>query len=227
MTIKGKKRIYFPGNIVSLNTKYRPNEMKRWGILLTLLFSAGSATTAGTALKTEKEMKTIRLEAPDKNRGKSIMQSLNERRSTREFSPETLSAQDLSDLLWAANGINRPAEGKRTAPSAMNRQDVKLYVCLEEGSYRYDPAAHTLEPLTAGDVRCGGAPVVIVLVTDTGETWAAIDAGIVSQNISLACSGLELATYPRATLDRAALKKALKLSGSQTLMLCHPVGYFK
>ena len=201
--------------------------MKRLLALSVLLLCYGNITAEGAVLKTEKEMKTIRLEVPDKNRGKSIMQSLSERRSTREFSQKALSAQDLSDLLWAANGINRPAEGKRTAPSAMNRQDVKVYVCLEEGCYRYDPTAHALEPLTAGDFRCGGAPATIVLVTDTGETWAAIDAGIVSQNISLACAGLGLATYPRATMDQAALKKALKLSGSQTLMLCHPVGYFK
>ena len=173
------------------------------------------------------DLKAIRLNAPSLDRGKPVMQALSERRSTREFADRMLSLQDLSDLVWAANGINRPESGKRTAPSAMNRQDVKVYVCTNEGSYLYNPETATLAPLTAGDVRPDGAPVCVVLVTDEGETWSALDAGIVSQNISLFCAAADLATYPRATMDRDALRKALKLSGKQELMICHPVGYFK
>ncbi|MBQ4279733.1 MAG: SagB/ThcOx family dehydrogenase [Rikenellaceae bacterium] len=172
-------------------------------------------------------LKAIELNEPSLDRGKPVMQALSERRSTREFADRMLSLQDLSDLVWAANGINRPESGKRTAPSAMNRQDVKVYVCTRDGSYLYDPAAAILEPLTAGDVRPDGAPVCIVLVTDEGETWSALDAGIVSQNISLFCAGAGLATYPRASMDRDALRQALQLSAKQELMLCHPVGYFK
>ena len=81
-------------------------------------------------------METIQLENPDLTRGKNVMQALSERRSTREFSSRMLSMRDLSDLLWAANGVNRPATGGRTAPSAMNRQDVAVYGCMKEGSYR-------------------------------------------------------------------------------------------
>lgn len=169
----------------------------------------------------------VKLNAPDRQRGLPVMQALDKRQSTREFADKRLSLQDLSDLVWAANGINRPESGKRTAPSAMNRQDVKVYVCTAEGSWLYNPQAGTLDPVSAGDVRPAPAPVCLVLVTDANETWSALDAGIVSQNISLFCSGAGLATYPRATMERETLAKALKLTGTQTLMLCHPVGYFK
>lgn len=172
-------------------------------------------------------METIRLKSPDRQRGLPVMQALDKRRSTREFSPEMLKPGDLSDLLWAANGINRPESGKRTAPSAMNRQDVKVYVCMQAGSYLYEPATHTLRLVSRGDVRPAPAPVCLILVTDADETWSAIDAGIVSQNISLFCSGTGMATYPRATMNREVLQKALQLKGAQTLMLCHPVGYFR
>ena len=172
-------------------------------------------------------LETIRLKSPDRQRGLPVMEALDKRCSTREFSEEMLKPGDLSDLLWAANGINRPASGKRTAPSAMNRQDVKVYVCLQSGSYLYEPVTHTLRRISSGDARPAPAPVCLVLVTDADETWSAIDAGIVSQNISLFCSGTGLATYPRATMNREVLQKALKLGGTQTLMLCHPVGYFK
>lgn len=172
-------------------------------------------------------MKTIQLESPDLSRGKSVMQALSERRSTREFSPRMLSMRDLSDLLWAANGVNRPATGGRTAPSAMNRQDVAVYVCMKEGSYRYDAHKNQLVPVSEGDVRPVEVPVCLVLVADNGQTWNALDAGIVSQNISVFCAGVGLATVPRASMDKEQLKKALKLNDTQTLFLNHPVGYFK
>ena len=173
-------------------------------------------------------METIRLESPDLNRGKVVMQALAERCSTREFAEEPLSLRDLSDLLWAANGINRPESGKRTAPSAMNRQDIKVYACTADGTYRYHHETHSLDPLTAEDVRPdGAAPLCLVLVADQDTPWGALDAGIVSQNISLFCSGVGLATYPRATMDAGVLRRALKLTEEQMPLLCHPVGYFK
>ena len=174
----------------------------------------------------ESDKQTIKLNAPDLNRGEVVMQAFAKRKSTKECSSKELSLQDLSDLLWAANGINRPESGKRTAPSAMNKQDVKVYVCLKDGSYLYNHKTHTLDLMTEGDARPANAPLVLVLVTDTGNAWAALDAGIVSQNISIFCAGTDLADYPRASMDKNVLRKALKLDGEQTLMLCHPIGYF-
>lgn len=200
--------------------------MKRgWmiGLLCLLWFGGVDAQVS----QKEKVMNDIVLNSPDLNRGISVMQALSQRRSTRTFADKPLNLQDLSDLLWAANGINRPAEGKRTAPSALNRQDIKVYVCLASGTYWYDPAANCLRALVPEDVRPDGAPVCVVLVSDADEAYSGIDAGIVSQNISLFCSGVGLATYPRASMDRARLERALKLSGTQRLQLCHPVGYFE
>ena len=153
------------------------------------------------------------------------MQALARRASGRGFSSRPLPDQVLSNLLWAANGINRADSGKRTAPSAMNRQDVKIYVCTKDASYLYDHKAHALVPVSDGDARPADAPVCLILVTDTAEPWAAMDAGIVSQNISLFCSGTGLATYPKGSMDKNALQAALKLKAPQTVMLCHPVGY--
>ena len=200
--------------------------MKKLFISLLMLTGLTSCSSAKSSRNVE-DMKTIKLNTPDLNRGSSVMQALNKRQSTKSASAKELSMQDLSDLLWAANGINRPESGKRTAPSAMNRQDVKVYVCTKDGSYIYDHKGHTLVPVSAGDVRPANFPVVLVLVTDSGSSWAAMDAGIVSQNISLFCAGTGLATYPRASMDEKALRKALALNDAQTLMLCNPVGYPK
>ena len=82
--------------------------------------------------------KVVKLPKPNLNRAGTVMKALSERQSTREYASKTLSLADLSDLLWAANGINRPESGKRTAPSALNKQDVDVYVILPEGSYVYD-----------------------------------------------------------------------------------------
>jgi Nitroreductase len=173
------------------------------------------------------DLKPIKLNAPDLSRGEKVMKALFNRKSTREYSDKKLTLQDLSDLLWAANGINRPKEGKRTAPSAYNKQDIKVYVCMAEGNYLYNAASLTLTPVSKGDVRPMKAPVCLVLVSDTDQSWGVIDAGIVSQNISLFCSGVGLATVPRIDMDKDKLKRTLRLSGKQTLILNHPVGYFK
>ena len=153
------------------------------------------------------------------------MEALAKRRSIRVFSSRNLNAQDLSDLLWAANGINRPDSGKRTAPSALNRQDIQVYACLATGCYRYDEKHHALNSVSKEDVRPAGTPVYLVLVADEDKPYAGLDAGMVSQNISLFCAGTGLATYPRAQMDTERLKRALKLNSTQRLMLSHPVGY--
>ncbi len=98
---------------------------------------------------------------------------------------------------------------------------------MADGNYLYNPQKNTLEPISTGDVRPVKAPVCLILVSDTSSDWGAMDAGIVSQNISLFCAGTGLATVPRGSMDKEALKKALKLTGNQTLFLNHPVGYFK
>lgn len=179
-------------------------------------------------------------------RAGTVMKALSERHSTREYVSKALSMADLSDLLWAANGINRNDSGKRTAPSALNKQDVDVYVVMPEGSYLYDAKNHQLNLVAEGDHRgavAGGqafvksAPLSLVLISDISrfgdvknvrnQLMGAMDAGIVSQNISLFCSSASLATVPRASMDFDQLKKVLKLKDSQMPMMNHPVGYFK
>jgi len=191
------------------------------------------------------DLKQIKLPTPDKTKGASIMKAFNDRQSDRTFAPDKLSQQDISNLLWAANGINRP-DGKRTAPSCRNFQEVGVYVILPEAAYLYDAKAHALTLLTEGDYRtavAGGqdfvklAPLCIVLsadltrfggtITESTKLMASVDVGIVCQNINLACAGLGLATVPRATMDQVALKKVLKLKDTDLLLMNNPVGYPK
>jgi SagB-type dehydrogenase family enzyme len=174
------------------------------------------------------------------------MEALSLRSSVAVWDTTSLTLQDLSDLLWAANGINRPEIGKRTAPSAMNAQDIDIYVFMKKAVYLYNAQEHLLEKVVEGDHRplvadrqedVARAPVICLLVSDisrfrAGEefeklNWAAIDAGTVSQNISLFCAATGIGTRPRATMNEPRIRKVLKLKDSQHLMLNNPVTYKK
>lgn len=189
----------------------------------------------------------IKLNEPVKTGGISVMEAFDKRQSSSEFSDKELSIQDLSNLLWAANGINRE-NGKKTAPSAQNSQDIDVYVALPNAVYKFDAQANNLILISEGDYRglAGGKkdnplpPSILYIVADASKYKPSaynsiehitdmnkVDAGIVSQNISIFCSGMGLGTKPRAQMNHAELKKVLKLSDSQTLMLNHPVGYLK
>lgn len=233
------------------------------------------------------ELQVIKLDPPSLKRGLPLMEALSVRASAREFAEKELSLRDLSDLLWAADGMSRPAENKSTAPSAMNAHDIRIYVFLKQGAFLYDSPKHELTPVLAGDFRssfmmarpprpagppptpqpgtpanslpgaptapvavpappAGGMPlpplpsnppVQIVLVSDGGRftrgdparklEWGALDAGIVSQNISLFCAATGLKTVPKASMDKAKIRELLKLADAQIVFLNHPVGYAK
>jgi len=192
------------------------------------------------------ESKTIILNPPDTTRGLPVMKALSLRASSSEFDTTSLSLQDMSDLLWAANGINRPEIGKRTAPSAMNAQDIDVYAVMKSGVYLYNANKHCLDFNIDGDHRAlvagkqenfAQAPFFCVLVSDISRfsrgddslklVWAAEDAGIVSQNISIFCASVGFATRPRATMDQEKLRGILQLKDSQHLMLNNPVSYKK
>ncbi|MDR2791964.1 MAG: SagB/ThcOx family dehydrogenase [Tannerellaceae bacterium] len=207
------------------------------------LFTVAMASClfVGCAFGQEKEIKLV---TPDRERGEGLMKVLEKRKSERTFSEKELSAQDLSDLLWAANGVNRP-DGRRTAPSAVNAQEVDVFVLTKEGAYLYDAGGHLLRLLTAGDFRtavaagqafAAEAPVSIVLAADLSrlrggdertKLIGAVDVGIVCQNINVACAALGLATVPRATMDKETLTRILQLKESHLLLMNNPVGYPK
>jgi len=186
------------------------------------------------------QLAAIKLNAPNKNRGTSVMQALSVRQSAGEYSDRLLSVADMSDLFWAANGINRE-DGRRTAASAMNAQDVILYAFTPQGVYLYDAGNHELKPVVAGDQRLvfgerGMAPLIVLMVSDVAKfgdridfdmrrEFGAIDVGIVSQNIAVFCAGNGIGTRPRAGMDRDAIKKLLNLNDSQLPMLNNAIGY--
>jgi SagB-type dehydrogenase family enzyme len=184
----------------------------------------------------------IALPAAQTEGGKPLMQALRERRSTRSFADRPLARQTLSNLLWAALGVNRP-DGRRTAPSARNWQEIDVYVALSEGLFVYDAGAHALRRVLAQDVRALAgtqahareAPVTLVYVADerrmghadeeTRRTYAAADTGFVAQNVYLFCASEGLATVVFASIDRDRFARAANLSPSQRITLAQSVGF--
>jgi SagB-type dehydrogenase family enzyme len=171
------------------------------------------------------------------------MEALSKRQTSREFSGKELPLQTLSDMLWAAFGVNRPESGKRTAPSAMNLQEIDIYVALEDGLYLFNATEHTLEPVLAEDLRAntghqpfvGGAPVNLVFVADYSrmtrgseadkDFYSATDTGFISQNVYLYCASAGLATVVRGWVDREKLAEAMGLRDDQKIILAQTVGY--
>lgn len=202
--------------------------------MLLLLFTAGWQIQA----------EDIKLPEPDKSGGKPLMQALNERASNREFSRRSLKPQQLSDLLWATAGLNRPEAGKRTAPSGHNVQDISIYVLMRSGSYLYDEKTHTLVQISAEDQRekSGGqdyvktAAVNLAFVSDHRKMKAkypkleerkimsAIHAGMHAQNSALFAASADLAAVTRGWFDPELLKKTLKLDAEQFVVLTQSIG---
>ncbi|MBI4658040.1 MAG: SagB/ThcOx family dehydrogenase [Verrucomicrobia bacterium] len=188
------------------------------------------------------EFTSIILPAPRTEGGRPLMQVLKERKSVREFGREMLPPPVLSDLLWAGFGINRPDSGHRTAPSAMNSQEIDIFVAMANGLYLYEAKGHLLKPIAREDVRSktGGqpflkeAPIALIFVADFSraekmkpaerEFYSAIDTGYISQNIYLYCASEGLATVVHELPDRAALAKTMRLRSDQKIILAQAVG---
>ena len=191
------------------------------------------------------DIKPIQLPKPQMEGGKPLMQALKERKTARSFSSEKLPMQTLGNLLWAAFGVNRPETGQRTAPSAMNRQEIDIYVATANGLYLYDAKGNTLKLVLADDIReatgtqafVKDAPVNLVYVADYARMggqkdeekhlYSAADTGFIAQNVYLFCASEGLATVVRGSVDRPALAKAMKLRPEQKIILAQTVGYPK
>lgn len=185
--------------------------------------------------------KTISLPKPDLGRGKLFMRAVAERKSTREFRAGTLPAETLGNLLWVAFGINRPENAHRTAPSAMNSQEIDLYVVLPEAVYVYDATNHALKFVQSGDLRAAingqpygrDAAVMLLFVAEksrmtrakpeTRSFYAAFDAGCICQNVYLFCASEGLGSVV-FDLARAPVATALKLSDTQEIIMAQAVG---
>ncbi len=189
------------------------------------------------------DLKSIALPAPDTTGGKPLMQALKNRQSTREFSSQKLSLATLSNLLWAAWGVNRPDSGKRTAPSASNREEIEIFVSTADGLYAYEAKEDRLRPVLSADLRAqtgtqdyvGTAPLNLVYVADFAKMgsesqeeksfYSACDTGFIAQNVYLFAASEGLATVVRGSVDRAALAKAMHLRPDQHITLAQTVGY--
>ncbi|MCL2098576.1 MAG: SagB/ThcOx family dehydrogenase [Bacteroidales bacterium] len=191
--------------------------------------------TACLLISSEIYAQDITLPAPQTDGGLPLMQALSQRQTQRAFSSKELDAQTLSNLLWAANGFNR--SDKRTAPTAMNRQELEIYVVLPTGAYWHDAKNNILVQKTTEDLRSlpgqqefvAAAPLNIVIVADTekqgNKEFCYIDAGYISQNIYLFCASEGLATVVRGMVNREALSKALNLPEKQIIVVAQTVGY--
>ena len=189
------------------------------------------------------ELLPIKLPPPNLNSGKSLMQSLQARKSSRDFSTKKLPVEVLSNLLWAACGINRPESGRRTAPSAVNWQEVDIYVAMADGLYLYNAKEHVLKPVIKQDIReltgkqkfVKDAPVNLIYIADYSRmghgnaeeknSYSSADAAFIAQNVYLYCASEGLATVVRGLIDRDVLAKAMRLRDSQKVIFSQTVGY--
>ena len=186
---------------------------------------------------------SIDLPAPQKTGGMPLMEALAKRSTARAFATNDLSPQQISSLLWSAFGVNRP-DGKRTAPSAVDRRETDIYVLLKQGAYIYSAVSNKLDLVATNDIRALGGmqsfvkdtPVTLVFVADLakagGDTagnrdFVNIDVGYISQNVYLFCASEGLVTGARAMVDKKALGEQLKLRPDQLIVLAQSVGYPK
>jgi SagB-type dehydrogenase family enzyme len=200
---------------------------------------------AGAAPAIAQEPKPTKLPPPQTDIGKPLMQALKLRQTSRSFNSKPLPLQELSNLLWAADGINRPDSGRRTAPTAMNLQEVDIYVALPEALCLYEAKTHCLIPVVAKDLRAAtgqqefvkDAPLNLVYVADFSrmarmsdehkKLYSATDVGFIAQNVYLYCASQGLAVVVRGSIDRSSLAKAMALRPEQQIILAQTVGYPK
>jgi len=229
---------------------YKRKAVLKMIVLIAAIFALVSCGTAKHAVITDGSLTAIKLPPPRINGGMPLMDALKNRQSNRAYSPKPLEDQVLSDLLWAAFGINRPESGRRTAPSALNWQETDIYVFTEKGAYLYEAKTNMLHPIAAGDFRSETgsliqpfvktAPVNLVYVADAGRTglmgkvistaaerdmYSATAVGFISQNVYLYCASSGLSTVVRGLVDRDALREGVNLRPVQKVILAQSVGY--
>jgi SagB-type dehydrogenase family enzyme len=201
--------------------------------------------TAKKQFSTHAGTETVTLPPAKKSGGKPLMDALKHRHSSREFSPKELPPEVLSNLLWAAFGINRPKAGGRTAPSAHDWEEIDVYAATAKGLYLYDPQNHALRRILAQDVRAktglqdfvAEAPVNLVYVADLtrmteatpeDKAWySGPDAGFIAQNVYLFCASEGLAVVVRGMVDRPTLGRLMSLTPDEKIILAQTVGYPK
>lgn len=185
---------------------------------------------------------TISLPAPRMEGGMPMMEALSKRQSIRAYRDEALNEQTLSDLLWAAFGINRPEAGERTAPSWRGSKEIDIYAARADGVWLYEPKSHALKLVLQQDVReatgrqpfPATAPLVLIYVADRSRmadapqaeqyTYAHVDAALIAQNVYLFAASEGLGTVMLGNVEKEALVRTLKLRKDQILTFTQPIG---
>ena len=190
---------------------------------------------------------TIALPAPDTAGGMTVMQALSQRKTTRSFADAALSEQQLSALLWAANGINRPESGKRVNPTTMGIYCIDVYAVMADGIYKYDPEAHRLTLVSEEDLRpkinakqtfVHTAPLTLVFVSnpvpprdpsrpanpERQHANNCLVAGTMLQSVALVAVDKGLGSCVRGSIDRDAFAKAARLAPDQKVLISQTIG---
>ena len=193
------------------------------GVITGLMLASGSAFSKVV-------MDDIKLPEPSVTGGMSLMEALKNRHSSTKFSKDEIPLQTLSELLWAADGENRP-DGKRTAPSALNSQVITIYAALKDGIYKYNPQMHTLEAFSKEDIRPiigAKAPVILLYVANLSRQskyLAAVDCGFIGQNVYLYSAANNLNTVFLYGVNSSALNYKLQFKLGEEVLFAQLVGY--
>lgn len=204
------------------------------------LLAAFTCPAQDAAAKIDPKAETVALPAPAKTGGMPLMQTLAERKTVRDYKPGELDAATLSEILYAANGVNRP-DGKRTIPTAMNKQDLEVYVALPGAAYHYDAKANKLVRIDAGDFRtelimnksmAQNAACILVYASDSSKfpndiKYPAIHVGEASQDVYLYAASKGLGTVSLGMYDEKGVRKVFKLDGKMTVILAQAIGFPK
>lgn len=203
---------------------------------------AGAALAAMPVVAAAQGFKPIDLPSPRSEGGLPLIAALKLRRSIREYSGRPLPLQTLSDLLWAAFGVNRPS-GDRTAPYWRHVMVMDIYAAMADGVWIYEPKTHKLLPYLQADIRAqtglqdfvGTAPLDLVYVAhgermmdispEARRLYASVDTGFIGQNVYLFCASEGLATVFRGAIDYPKLARTLKLPEQQFVTFAQTVGY--
>ena len=204
------------------------------------LLAAFTCPAQDAAAKVDPKAETVALPAPAKTGGMPLMQALAERKTVRDYKPGDLDAATLSEILYAANGVNRP-DGKRTIPTAMNKQDLEVYVALPGAAYHYDAKENKLVRIDAGDFRADlimnknmakNAACILVYASDSTKfpndiKYPAIHVGEASQDVYLYCASKGLGTVSLGMYDEKGVRKVFKLDDKMTVILAQAIGFTK
>lgn len=208
----------------------------RYFIVLALIVVASSVYA-------QAEFEKIELPSPQITGGRPLMEVLNDRHTTREFNSEELHLQTISNLLWAAFGVNRPETGGRTAPSAYDMREIDIYMATSDGLFLFEPVEHCLYQIHSEDIReytgsqdfTQTAPVNLIYVVNYDRMpdgieeqiafYEAVDLGFISQNVYLFCSSEGLVTVVLAWIDYQVLTEKMDLPENSKILLSQPIGY--